>query len=102
VCGLIVAAATTAAGAAPAAGPNAAPADPEASVRIVRYASGKCFGAFEPADLRVKVGATVQFRNDDWEMHTVVSAEGEDPCNLEEVERATASSIWVNCRRAWR
>lgn len=81
ICGALSLAATTAAPGA------AAPADAGAAVRIVRYAAGKCAAAFEPADLRVKSGATVQFRNDDWEVHTVVSAAGDDPCNLEEVER---------------
>jgi plastocyanin len=53
----------------------------------VRNASARCAAAFEPADLRVTAGATVQFRNDDWEVHTVVSGIGEDPCNLHEVEQ---------------
>lgn len=87
ICGLVLAVTAPAFGAAPAAPPSVPPTEPAVAVRIVRYASGKCARAFDPADLRVKVGTTVQFRNDDWEVHTVVSAAGEDPCNFEDVER---------------
>lgn len=59
-----------------------ADAEGETVVRILRNGAAKCGKAFDPPQLRVKLGTSVTFRNEDWQTHTVVSGGGEDPCNF--------------------
>ena len=52
------------------------------TIRIVKSAIDKCDQAFDPPVLTVPVGTTVTWVNDDVTTHTVVSGEGDDPCNM--------------------
>ena len=49
-------------------------------VSIVRNAAGLCDKAFDPPVIKISSGTTVVWANKDIVTHTLVSAEGEDPC----------------------
>ena len=49
-------------------------------------AQGRCDKAYDPSVVTIKAGMTVVWVNEDYETHTLVSSEGNDPC--QQIERS--------------
>lgn len=68
--------------------PPAEPAQPpqpsEVTIRIVTDAQSRCDKAYDPPVVTIKAGTTVVWINQDYETHTLVSSEGNDPCQPSE------------------
>jgi len=57
------------------------PSDPSiVTIRIVTDAQSRCDKAYDPPVVTIKAGMTVVWINQDYETHTLVSSEGNDPC----------------------
>jgi plastocyanin len=52
-------------------------------ISIVESARDKCDEAFDPDVVTVPAGTTVEWVNNDQATHTMVSAKGTDPCNMQ-------------------
>jgi plastocyanin len=69
--------------------PSVEPTQPMASsvvmIKIVTDAQSRCDKAYDPPVLTVKSGTTVEWINQDYETHTLISGAGGDPCNPEEL-----------------
>ncbi|HUK55714.1 MAG TPA: plastocyanin/azurin family copper-binding protein [Nitrospiria bacterium] len=62
------------------------PAHPQVvTIRIVTDAESRCDKAYDPPIVTVKSGTTVEWINQDYETHTLVSSGGGDPCNPKEL-----------------
>lgn len=53
-------------------------------IKIVTDAQSRCDKAYDPPAITVKSGTTVEWINQDYETHTLVSSAGGDPCNPKE------------------
>lgn len=67
---------------------GADPAGPEEAPGVVRIsivegARDKCEKAFDPPVVTVPAGTTVEWINNDQATHTMVTAAGTDPCNMQ-------------------
>jgi len=69
----------------PPSGPVEPPPPSEVVIKIVVDAQNRCGNAYDPAAITVKAGTTVQWINQDYETHTLVSSAGGDPCNPKEL-----------------
>jgi plastocyanin len=59
----------------------AQPSQPSAvTIRIVMDAQSRCDKAYDPPVVTIKAGTMVEWINQDYETHTLVSSEGNDPC----------------------
>lgn len=58
---------------------------PIVTIRIVTDAQNRCDKAYDPSVLTIEAGTTVEWINQDYETHTLVSSEGSDPCNPKEL-----------------
>ena len=65
--------------------PPVEPAQPSqptvVTIRIVTDAQSRCDTAYDPPVVTIKAGTTVEWINQDYEIHTLVSSAGGDPCN---------------------
>jgi plastocyanin len=75
--------------------PPTEPAQPsqplEVTIRIVMDAQSQCDKAYDPAVVTIKAGMTVVWINQDYETHTLVSSEGNDPC--QQMERSPEDRV---------
>lgn len=55
------------------------------TIRIVKDAQNLCDKAYDPPVVTIKAGTTVEWINEDYETHTLVSSAGGDPCNQKEL-----------------
>jgi plastocyanin len=55
------------------------------TIRIVLDANSRCDKAYDPPVVTIKSGTTVEWINQDYESHTLVSSQGADPCNPKEL-----------------
>jgi len=66
--------------------PPAEPVPPSVvTIRIVQDANSRCDKAYDPPVVTIKPGTTVEWINQDYESHTLVSSQGADPCNPKEL-----------------
>ncbi|MBI3597652.1 MAG: cupredoxin domain-containing protein [Nitrospirae bacterium] len=69
--------------------PPAEPAQPAppsvVMIKIVMDAESRCDNAYDPPVVTVKAGTTVEWINQDYETHTLISSAGGDPCNPKEL-----------------
>jgi len=54
-------------------------------IKIVTDAQSRCDKAYDPPAITIKSGTTVEWVNQDYETHTLVSSAGGDPCNPKEL-----------------
>lgn len=65
---------------------SAPPSQPSVvTIRIVTDGQNRCGKAYDPPVVTISAGTTVEWINQDYETHTLVSTEGSDPCNPKEV-----------------
>ena len=64
--------------------PESSPS-PTVMIKIVLDAQSRCDKAYDPPVVTIKAGTTVEWVNEDYETHTLVSSEGDDPCNPKEL-----------------
>ena len=55
------------------------------TIRIVTDAQDRCDKAYDPPVVTITAGTTVEWINQDYETHTLVSSAGGDPCNQKEL-----------------
>jgi plastocyanin len=69
--------------------PSAEPAPSSVvTIRIVLEAYSRCDKAYDPPVVTIKAGTMVEWINQDYESHTLVSSQGADPCNPKELRPA--------------
>jgi len=61
------------------------PAPSVVTIRIVVDANSRCDKAYDPPVVTIKAGTTVEWINQDYETHTLVSSRGNDPCNQKQL-----------------
>lgn len=61
------------------------------TIRIVMDAQSRCDKAYDPSIVTIKAGMTVVWINEDYETHTLVSSEGNDPC--QQMERSPEDRV---------
>ncbi len=74
--------------------PAEPPQPPQPSVVtiwILNDSSHLCEKAYDPPIVTIKVGTTIEWINEDYETHTLVSGEGKDPC--QQIERTPGSRV---------
>ena len=55
------------------------------TIRIVTDASQRCDKAYDPPVVTIQAGTTVEWINEDYETHTLVSSAGGESCNQKEL-----------------
>jgi plastocyanin len=55
------------------------------TIKIIMDAASRCDKAYDPPVVTIKAGTTVEWINQDYESHTLVSSRGADPCNQKEL-----------------
>ncbi|MEK6684149.1 MAG: plastocyanin/azurin family copper-binding protein [Nitrospirota bacterium] len=55
------------------------------TIRIVTDASQRCNKAYDPPVVTIQAGTTVEWTNEDYETHTLVSSAGGESCNQKEL-----------------